>query len=97
MGRVMAWLGSVLLVAGLLPLILLLLAEGLARLGRCTVEAVDRIPPCTVAGFEVSGFLGIAALSGWLLILSWPVAAMGLALLAVAGLIALLRWARSRS
>ena len=93
--RLAGWLGAGLLVAGLMPVILPALAMGLVWLGGCEVRAVDDIPPCHVAGMEITGMLRIVAFAPWLIALTWPLALAGAGLLAIAGLIALVRWARS--
>ena len=95
-GRVTGWLGAALLFVGMLPLIILTLASGLAWFGRCEIEAVDNIPPCDIAGVEISGFLQIAAFAIWLFVLTMPIAVLGAGFVAIAALITLVRWARRR-
>ncbi|MGY6634505.1 MAG: hypothetical protein ACXIU8_12295 [Alkalilacustris sp.] len=92
----MDWLGLVCLLAGLLPVILPALGLGLAWVGGCSVDIVDAIPPCHVAGLDITAFLRIVAFAPWILVLSWPLVPLGVGLLAAVGLIALLQWARRR-
>jgi hypothetical protein len=96
MGRAAVWLGSGLLLAGLLPLILPALASGLALLGGCEIGSADRIPPCRAVGLDVTDLVRIGMMAPWIFIATWPIAALGALLLAVSGLIALIRWARTR-
>ena len=93
--RLLGWLGALVLLVGLLPLILPAAGAGLAWLGGCPVGAVDAIAPCHVAGVEVTGYLRAVALLPWLFVLSAPLVVLGAAIVALAGLIVLVRWARS--
>lgn len=54
-----------------------------------------QVLPCVVFGVDIGGVLTYLGVLGWLMLVSWPFLLVGGALLALAGLIALVRWARS--
>ena len=86
--------GLALAVIGALPFLsvgLVMLVGG--ALGCELNEA--RVMPCVVLGVDIGGVLTTLGVMGWLMLVSWPFLLAGLAMLALAGLIALVRWARS--
>ena len=85
--------GLFLMVLGALPFVVV---EALIRLGHvldCELN-MARVQPCVVFGVDIGGVLTYLGVMGWFMLVSWPLLLAGLALWAVAGLIALVRWAR---
>ncbi len=84
------WSGLILI--GLLPLASVLIAAGLAWIGNCRLnEAMAH--PCVILGFDISELLYSMGVAGWLMLVTAPLAMIG-----IAGLVglAVLRLARGR-
>lgn len=87
-------LGLWLAVFGALPFLSVGLVMVLAPALGCDVSGAGPLP-CPVLGIDIGELLYGLGMMGWLMLISWPLLLAGLALLAVAGLIVLLRWVRS--
>lgn len=81
--------GLVLLVIGVLPLLSVFLSTVIADAAGCELNEAS-VNPCVIAGVDVGGALTGMFVSGWLMLVSLPIGAVGLALL-LGGLLAGLR------
>ena len=83
-------LGLLLLLVGLLPMISALGAGGVAAALGCTLHE-GTANTCPVAGLDIGDTLYTMFVLGWLALVTLPVAAAGAVVLAIAGLIRLVR------
>ncbi len=82
-----AWL---LLLAGAAPFLSMLAAVGIASLAGCSVNE-GLITPCLIGGVDFGETLAMMSTMAWLIFITWPLGAAGLALLTALLLVNLIR------
>jgi hypothetical protein len=95
MTRFALWLGGVLVFIGFLPVFGLLAMSALAALSGCRVHE-GAIPDCMLGGQKIGGLLYGLGMGGWFMLVSLPIALLGVVILALTLLIALVRRGRRR-